>query len=74
MREREAEMRTFMFVALLAGLLVTAWLVLRDLREQSPGGSGTAAVAPIGRASEARRTLEAADRVKEQRAESASRE
>jgi hypothetical protein len=59
---------------MLVGLLVTAWLVLRDVREQSPGGSGTAAVAPIGRAAEARRTMEAADRLKEQRAENASRE
>ena len=67
-------MKAFMLVAMLIGLLVTAWLVLRDVREQSPGGSGTATVAPIGRAVEATRAREAADRRTEQRAESAARE
>lgn len=67
-------MKAFLLVAMLIGLLVTAWLVLRDVREQAPAGSGTATVAPLGRAAEARRALEAADRLQQQRAENASRE
>jgi hypothetical protein len=67
-------MKAFWLVTMLVGLLATAWLVLRDVGEQVAGGHGAAAVAPIGRAADARRTLEAADRLKEQRAGDAARE
>jgi hypothetical protein len=67
-------MKGFWLVLLLIGLLVTAWLVLRDLREQAAGVSGPAVVAPIERAAEARRGLEAADRLKERRLEDAAKE
>ncbi len=67
-------MKTFMLVAMLIGLLVTAWLVLRDVQEQAKGVSGPAVVKPIERAVEARRTLEAADKLAEKKLDSASKE
>jgi hypothetical protein len=67
-------MKGFWLALMLAGLLVTAWLVLRDVQEQAAGVSGPAAVAPIGRAAESRRALEAADRRKERRLDDAARE
>lgn len=67
-------MKGFWMVLLLGGLLLTAWLVLRDLREQSAGVSAPAVVAPIERAAGARRGLEAADRLKERRLEDAAKE
>lgn len=67
-------MKTFMLVAMLIGLLLTAWLVLRDVQEQSAGGHGPAVIKPIERAEEMRRTVEAADKLKEQRLEGAARE
>jgi hypothetical protein len=67
-------MKGFWLVLLLCGLLVTAWLVLRDVREQSAGVSGPAVVVPIERAAEARRNVEAADRLKERRLEDAAKE
>ena len=80
-RERRAggwrirrKMKGFWLVLLLIGLLFTAWLVLRDLREQAAGVSGPAVVAPIGRAVDARRAQEAADRLKERRLEDAAKE
>ena len=49
-------------------------LVLRDVQEQKAGVSGPAVVAPLDRAAEARRGLEAADRLKERRANDAAKE
>jgi hypothetical protein len=67
-------MKAFWMVLLLGGLLVTTWLLLRDLKEQKSGVSGPAVVAPIDRAADVRRAQEAADRVKERRLEDAARE
>ena len=67
-------MKGFWFVLMLSGLLLTAWLVLRDAKEQKSGVSGPAVVAPLDRAAEARRGLEAADRLKERRVEDAAKE
>jgi hypothetical protein len=67
-------MKAFWMVLMLGGLLVTTWLVLRDLKEQKSGVSGPAVVAPIDRAADVRRAQEAADRVKERRLEDAARE
>ena len=67
-------MKGFWFVLMLSGLLLTAWLVLRDAQEQKAAVSGPAVVAPLDRAAEARRGLEAADRLKERRAEDAAKE
>ena len=67
-------MKAFWLVMMLVGLLVTAWLVLRDVRGQASGVSGPAVVAPIDRAADARRALEAADRLKERRLDDAARE
>ena len=67
-------MKAFTIVALLIGLLATMWLVLRDVREQTGGAPGPAAIKPIERAAEMRRTLEAADKLKERRLEGAARE
>lgn len=58
-------MKTFMLVAMLIALVLTAWLVLRDLGEQTAGGSGAAVIKPIERAAEARRTIENADKLRE---------
>ena len=58
-------MKTFMLVVMLAGLLITAWLVLRDVQEQASGVSGPAVVVPVERAAEARRTIEGADALRE---------
>ncbi len=58
-------MKAFLLVAMLIGLVVTAWLVLRDLGEQTAGGSGAAVIKPIERAAEARRTIEGAERLRE---------
>lgn len=67
-------MKGLWLVLMLVGLLVTAWLVLRDLREQASGVTGPAVVAPIDRAAEVRRVQEAADRLKERRLNDAARE
>jgi hypothetical protein len=67
-------MKGFWFVLMLSGLLLTAWLVLRDAKEQNAGVSGPAVVAPLDRAAEARRGLESADRLKERRVEDAAKE
>jgi len=67
-------MKTFMLVAMLIGLLVTMWLVMRDVQEQTAVVSGPAVVKPIERAAEARRTLEAADKAMERRLDGAARE
>jgi hypothetical protein len=63
-----------MIVALLIGMLVAGWLVLRDVRERTAVAPGPAAIMPIERASETRRALEAADRLKERRLEGAAHE
>lgn len=57
---------------MLIGLLVTAWLVLRDAKEQTV--SGPAVVAPLERAMDVRRVQEASDRAKERRVEDAAKE
>lgn len=67
-------MKAFMLVAMLVGLLVTAWLLARDVEEQTAAVPGTAVVKPVERAAEARRTLEAAEKAAERRIEGASRE
>lgn len=67
-------MKTFMLVAMLIGLLVTAYLVFRDVQEQTAGVSGPAVVKPIERAAEARRTVEGADRLRESQLGGAARE
>lgn len=60
-------MKTFMLVAMLIGLLITMWLVARSLQDQAPSGPGAAVVRPIERAEEMRRTVEAADKLKERK-------
>jgi hypothetical protein len=67
-------MKTFMLVAMLIGLLITAWLVMRDVQEQRAGVSGPAVIKPIERAAEARRTQEAADQATERKLDNAARE
>ena len=67
-------MKTFMLVAMLIGLLVTAWLVFRDLQEQRAGVSGPAVVKPIERAAESRRAIESADKLREDKLSGAARE
>ena len=67
-------MKTFWLVLMLGGLLLTAWLVLRDARDHASGVSGPAVVAPLDRASDARRAQEASDRVKERRVDDAAKE
>ncbi len=67
-------MKGFWLVMMLGGLLLTAWLVLRDLQEQKSGVSGPAVVAPLDRAADARRLQEAADRLQEKRVSDAARE
>ncbi|HEY6000416.1 MAG TPA: hypothetical protein VI078_14100 [bacterium] len=65
-------MKGFWLILMLAGLLVTAWLVLRDVKEQTV--SGPAVVAPLQRAEDVRQVQEAADRAKERRVEDAAKE
>lgn len=67
-------MRTFMMVAMLIGLLVAMWLVVQGLQERAATGPGAAVVAPIERAREMRRTVEAADKLREKKLEDAARE
>jgi len=68
-------MKTFMLVAMLIGLLVTMWLVARGLQEQTTSGPGAATVIkPIEHTAEMRRTVEAADKLKEQKFDAAARE
>lgn len=67
-------MKTFWLVAMLLGLLVTAWLLMRDVQEQARVAPAPALVKPIERAAEARRTMEAAEKTAERRIEGASRE
>ena len=67
-------MKTFMLVAMLIGLLVTMWLVARGMQEQTASGPGAAVVKPIERAAEMRRTVEAADKLKEKKLDAAARD
>ncbi|MHB8836362.1 MAG: hypothetical protein ACYC9Y_11725 [Candidatus Methylomirabilia bacterium] len=67
-------MKTFMLVAMLVGLLVTMWLVVRGLQEQTTSGPGAVVVRPIERAADMRRTVEAADKLKEKKLDDAARE
>ena len=67
-------MKAFLLVSMLIGLLVTMWLVMRDVQEQTAGGQGAAVVKPIARAADMRRTVEAADQLKEKKLDAAARE
>jgi hypothetical protein len=68
-------MKTFMLVAMLLGLLVTMWLVARSLQEQTTSVPGAAVVVkPIERSAEMRRTVEAADKLKEKNLDDAARD
>lgn len=67
-------MKGFWLVLMLGGLLLTAWLVLRDMQEQTAGVSGPAVIAPLERAEDVRRVQEASDRAKERRVEDAAKE
>ena len=67
-------MKTFMMVAMLIGLLVAMWLVVRGLQEQTTSGPGAVVVKPIERAADMRRSVEAADKLKEQKLDSAARD
>lgn len=67
-------MKTFMLVAMLIGLLVTMWLVVRGMQEQTTSGPGVMVVKPIERSAEMRRTVEAADALKERKLDAAARE
>jgi hypothetical protein len=68
-------MKTFMLVAMLIGLLVTMYLVVRGMQEQTasvPGGA--VVVKPIERSAEMRRTVEAADKLAEKKLDAAARD
>ncbi len=67
-------MKTFMLVAMLIGLLVTMWLVMRGMQEQTTSGPGAVLVKPIERAAEIRRTVEAVDKQMEKKLNDAARE
>lgn len=67
-------MKTFMLVAMLIGLLVTMWLVVRGMQEQTTSGPGVMVVKPIERSAEMRRTVEAADALQEKKLDAAARE
>jgi len=67
-------MKTFMLAARLIGLMVTMWLVARGLQEQTTSGPGSVVVKPIERAAEMRRTVEAADKLKEKKLDAAARD
>jgi len=65
-------MKTLMIVAMLIGLLVTMWLVARSMQEQTTSGPGAAVVKPIERAADMRRSVEAADKLKEKKLDDAA--
>lgn len=67
-------MKTFMLVAMLLGLLVTMWLVMRGVQEQTTSGHGAAVVKPIERAAEVRSAVEVGDRLKEKKLDAAARD
>lgn len=67
-------MKAFMLVAMLVGLLVTAWLVARDLQERAGEGRGPAAIKAIDRAQEARQKAEAGNEAQRRLLEGMSRE
>ena len=68
-------MKTFWLVMMLLGLLVTMWLVARSMQEQTTSGPGAAVVVkPIDRAVDMRRTVEAADKLKEKKLGDAARD
>ena len=67
-------MKTFMLVAMLLGLLVTMWLVARNLQDQTTIRQGAVVVKPIERAAEMRRTVEAEDKLQEKKLDAAARE
>jgi hypothetical protein len=59
---------------MLIGLLVTMWLVARGLQEQTTSGPGAMVVKPVERSAEMRRTVEAADKLKEKKLDDAARD
>ena len=67
-------MKTFMLVAMLIGLLVTMWLVVRGMQEQTASGPAAVVVKPIERAADMRRSVEAADKLKEKKLDAAARD
>jgi len=68
-------MKTFMLVAMLIGLLVTMWLVAKNMQEQTASVPGGAVVGkPIERSAEMRRTVEAADKLAEKKLDAAARD
>lgn len=67
-------MKAVLLVGMLLALLLTAWLVLRDLSERRAGGGAPAAITTIERAAEAGRKVDAANQAQERRLEGAARE
>ena len=68
-------MKTFMLVAMLLGLLVTMWLVARDMQEQTTSGPAASVVQkPLDRSVEVRREVEALDKLKEKKLDAAARD
>lgn len=71
---REGQVKTFMLVAMMLGLLVTMWLVARSVQDQQSGAKNPAALRTVERAQEVRQAVEAADKLKEQNLDKAARD
>lgn len=60
-------MKSFMLVAMLIALLVTAWLVVKSLEDTSSGKQGSAPVKAIERADQARQKVDSTNREQERK-------
>jgi Tfp pilus assembly protein PilX len=67
-------MKGFWLVMMLLGLLVTAWLVMRDMNEHVAGSGAPAAVKTMERAEQAVKAVDAAQKEAERRINGAGRE
>ena len=67
-------MKAFWFVAMLIGLLVTAWLVMRDVSDRAVVGQGPAQMQAVESAERAVQRQVRSDQAQERRVEGAGKE
>lgn len=67
-------MKAFWLVAMLIGLLVTGWLVMRDVTDRAVGGHGPAEFKAVERAEQAVQRQVSGDAAQERRLEGAAKE
>jgi hypothetical protein len=67
-------MKGFWLIAMLLGLLVTAWLLTQNMKEHVGDSGGAAAVKTLERAKDLNKTVDEAQKAAERRLNGAGRE